>query len=59
MPDRTKDPLLRDRFKGAKAGTLWYYLELGKAYRAAGATGYLIEELEATVRELRELARAH
>jgi len=42
-----------DRFKGARDGTLWYYLELAKAYRAAGATGYLMEELEEAVGRLK------
>jgi (p)ppGpp synthase/HD superfamily hydrolase len=44
------------RFTASKEETLWYYRELAKAYRAAGATGYLIEELERTVRELENRA---
>jgi (p)ppGpp synthase/HD superfamily hydrolase len=41
------------RFTASKDGTLWYYEELAKAYRLAGARGFLIEELERLVRELK------
>lgn len=42
------------RFRAGKEGTLWYYKELEKAYRKAGATGYLIEEKKRIVDELLE-----
>jgi len=34
---------------------LWYYRSLIAAFRAAGATGYLIDELERTVADLAAL----
>jgi (p)ppGpp synthase/HD superfamily hydrolase len=47
---------LWDRFTGGKDGTLWYYRQLVKAYREAGAPGALTEELERVVSELERLA---
>jgi (p)ppGpp synthase/HD superfamily hydrolase len=41
------------RFTAPKGGTLWYYEELAKAYRLVGAEGFLIEELERLVVELK------
>lgn len=38
-----------DRFSASKDETLWYYSELAKAYRSAGADGYMVEELERVV----------
>lgn len=38
-----------DRFSVSKDETLWYYSELAKAYRSAGADGYMVEELERVV----------
>jgi GTP pyrophosphokinase len=45
------------RFRGGKAGTLWYYRALLTAYRAAG-TDPLVEELDRTVTELERLVAA-
>ena len=45
------------RFKGGKAGTLWYYRALVDAFRRAGTTP-LVEELARVVGELEALARA-
>jgi (p)ppGpp synthase/HD superfamily hydrolase len=45
-----------DRFSAEKDQTLWYYRELGRAYREAGAQGFLIDEFERTVRELESRA---
>ena len=44
------------RFKKGKEHQLPYYDALIGAFRAAGATGFLIEELERTVSELERLA---
>lgn len=38
-----------DRFSASRAQTLWYYRALIEAYRSAGASGFLLEELERTV----------
>lgn len=38
-----------NRFSASKGETLWYYSELVKAYRSAGAEGYMVEELERVV----------
>lgn len=43
------------RFAGKKLGTLWYYRELLRAFRQAGASP-LIEELDRVVTELERLA---
>jgi (p)ppGpp synthase/HD superfamily hydrolase len=45
-----------DRFRADREETLWYYRELAKAFRAAGATGFLMEELEGAVRRLESRA---
>ena len=41
-----------DRFKATRDETLWYYRGLASAYREAGASGFLIDELERIVAEL-------
>lgn len=46
-----------DRFASAKEGTLWYYRSLVDAFRHAGMTGYLMEELDRTVSEIERLAQ--
>jgi (p)ppGpp synthase/HD superfamily hydrolase len=38
---------------------LWYYRELAGAFRHAGASGYLIEELERTLEEIDQLILEH
>lgn len=38
-----------DRFSAAKEETLWYYSSLVEAYKAAGAEGHMIDELERVV----------
>lgn len=43
------------RFTGGKAGTLWYYRELVKTFRASGA-GPVVEELDRVVGEIERLA---
>jgi (p)ppGpp synthase/HD superfamily hydrolase len=45
-----------DRFSVEKAQTLWYYRRLVDAFRLAGATGRLMEELERTVDEIERRA---
>jgi GTP pyrophosphokinase len=40
------------RFKGGREGTLWYYRALVQAYRAAGGTHTLVEELDRVVSEM-------
>jgi len=50
---RAEGEALWGRFKGGRDGTLWYYLELAKAYRDAGATGYLLQELEESAQQLK------
>ena len=44
-----------DRFAGKKSGTLWYYRELIKVFREAGANP-LVEELDRVVTELERLS---
>jgi hypothetical protein len=41
-----------DRFTATVEQTLWYYRGLVAAYREAGASGFLIDELERIVAEL-------
>jgi len=53
---RVMGDLLWNRFTGGKEGTLWYYRELVKAYREAGAPAALTEELDRVVAELERLA---
>lgn len=47
------------RFKGGREGTLWYYSALVDAFRKAqnGCGSRLLDELEATVTELKRLAQ--
>lgn len=42
------------RFKGGKAGTLWYYQAIVEAYRRTGAHQWLVDELDRTVKRLVE-----
>lgn len=44
----------RERFKGGKDGTLWYYRAILEAFRQTGSTP-LIEELERVVLDLEQL----
>jgi (p)ppGpp synthase/HD superfamily hydrolase len=46
-----------DRFTATREQTLWYYRGLSAAYREAGASGFLIDELERIVGELEAMAR--
>jgi (p)ppGpp synthase/HD superfamily hydrolase len=48
------DPLF-DRFRGGKAGTLWYYRALADSFAEVGERR-LAEELERTVQEMERLA---
>ena len=41
-----------ERFSVPREKTLWYYRSLTVAYRTAGATGFMIDELERVVGEL-------
>jgi len=53
LRDHRADPNgIWDRFSAEKEDTLWYYRELVRAYREAGASGYLIDELDRVVRKL-------
>ncbi len=45
---------LWQRFKGGRAGTLWYYRALVQAFQAAGS-GPVVEELDRVVTELERL----
>ena len=47
-----------ERFSAKKDKTLWYYRSLVSAYRAAGAKGFLVDELDRTVTALEEMAKA-
>jgi hypothetical protein len=44
-----------ERFKGGKDGTLWYYREIVKTFRASGANA-VVEELDHVVSEIEDLA---
>lgn len=48
---------LWDRFKGGKAGTLWYYRALVEAFRKTPNSPFLIDELDRTVTEIDRLVR--
>jgi (p)ppGpp synthase/HD superfamily hydrolase len=50
-------PALWQRFSRPPDQTLWYYRSLVDVYRARGAAGYLIEELDHTVTELERSVR--
>ena len=43
------------RFKGGKEGTLWYYSELVRAFRAASG-GSIVDELDRVVQDLHRVA---
>jgi GTP pyrophosphokinase len=45
------------RFKTGREDQLWYYRGLVDAFRASGATGYLIDELDRVVSDIEALAR--
>ena len=49
---------LWDRFNTGCNEILWYYLSLVEAFRAADAPGALVRELDRTVGELSQLAKA-
>jgi GTP pyrophosphokinase len=49
---------LWSRFTGGRCGSLWYYRALVAAFRTAGRTGYLMEELERVVADIETLAAA-
>ena len=51
---RAHGETIYQRFAGKKSGTLWYYRELLKVFRAAGRNP-LVEELERVVSELEKL----
>jgi (p)ppGpp synthase/HD superfamily hydrolase len=51
---RTHGEAIYERFAGKKSGTLWYYRELLRVFRAAGSNP-LVEELERVVSELERL----
>jgi hypothetical protein len=40
------------RFSAPRSRTLWYYGSVAAAYKEAGASGFLIDELERIVAEL-------
>lgn len=45
-----------NRFRAGKSDQLWLYESLAKAFREAGATGYLLEEFDRNVEELTRLS---
>ena len=47
-----------ERFSAKKDKTLWYYRSLVCAHRAAGAKGFLVDELDRTVTAFEEMAKA-
>lgn len=53
LRDHRADPdTIWDRFSVEKEETLWYYRSLVDAYRSAGTTGYLLDELDRVVGKL-------
>lgn len=48
-----------ERFAGGKDGTLWYYAELASAFRVAGCSGHMMNELERIVDYLGFLNAIH
>jgi (p)ppGpp synthase/HD superfamily hydrolase len=60
LRDHRADPDgIWDRFSVEKKETLWYYRSLVNAYREAGTTGYLIEELDRVVGKLESREVSH
>lgn len=58
---RTLGPVLWERFKGGRDGTLWYYRALVDAYRKSPPGGdgrRLVDELDRVVTELERIAAA-
>ncbi len=55
---RRQGDALWGRFNAPKEDQLWFYPSLVAAFRQAGATGYLIDELDRVVSELERLAGA-
>jgi GTP pyrophosphokinase len=53
---RQQGEALWPRFKGGKAGTLWYYRSLVTKFRQLDSHPHLIDELERVVTELEQLA---
>jgi (p)ppGpp synthase/HD superfamily hydrolase len=53
---RTDGDVLFERFKGKKAGTLWYYRALIDAFRISNTDDALVDELNRTVTEIEHLA---
>jgi (p)ppGpp synthase/HD superfamily hydrolase len=53
---RTDGDAVFERFKGKKAGTIWYYRALIDAFRATNTDEALIDELNRTVAEIERLA---
>lgn len=53
---RTAGDAAFERFKGKKAGTIWYYRALIDAFRATNTDEALIDELNCTVTEIERLA---
>jgi (p)ppGpp synthase/HD superfamily hydrolase len=49
---RTSGEAVWERFSATRAQTLWYYNALIDAYRSAGASGFLLDELERTIRAI-------
>lgn len=53
---RTDGDAVFQRFKGKKAGTIWYYRALIDAFRATNTEEALIDELNRTLTEIERLA---
>ncbi|MBI2902103.1 MAG: HD domain-containing protein [Candidatus Methylomirabilis oxyfera] len=52
---RQEGELLWSRFNAGKEDQLWLFRSLSQVFRAAGATGFLVEEFDRTVSELERL----
>lgn len=53
---RAMGEALWERFRGGRDGTLWYYRSLVEAFREAGGSSALVDELDRVVVELERLA---
>jgi (p)ppGpp synthase/HD superfamily hydrolase len=55
---RSKGESLWSRFNAGKQDQLWFFRSLVRAFRSAGAIGFLVDEFDRTVSELERVAAA-
>jgi (p)ppGpp synthase/HD superfamily hydrolase len=55
---RSEGESIWPRFNAGKQDQLWFFRSLVRAFRSAGATGFLVDEFDRTVSELERVASA-